>query len=125
MLTAGLVIAAAINLIQGHRPETTFWGIVISSISIITMWLLIRYKLRVGRALGSDAIIADANCTKTCMYLSFLLLVSSLGYEFTGIGSLDSIGSLGIAWLAFREGREAFQKAAGKMACSCQGSCSS
>ena len=125
LLTAGLVVVAAINLLQGHRPETTFWGIVISSVSIMTMWLLIRYKLQVGKALGSDAIIADANCTRTCMYLSFLLLISSLGYEVTGIGSLDSIGSIGIAWFAFREGREAFRKAAGKMGCSCQGSCSS
>jgi divalent metal cation (Fe/Co/Zn/Cd) transporter len=125
LLAAGLVVVAAINLIQGHRPETTFWGIVIAVISIMTMWLLIHFKLQVGKALGSEAIIADAHCTRACMYLSFLLLAASLGYELTGIGSLDSIGSAGIAWLAWREGREAFQKAAGKMTCSCQGNCSS
>jgi divalent metal cation (Fe/Co/Zn/Cd) transporter len=124
LLTGGLVIVAGVNLAQGHQPETTFWGIVVSSISIITMWLLIRYKLQVGRALNSEAIIADANCTKTCMYLSFVLLFASLGYELTGIGSLDSIGSVVIAGLAFREGRESFRKAAGKMACSCGGKCS-
>jgi len=123
LLTTGLVIIAAVNLIQRHSPETTFWGIIVSAVSIITMGLLIRYKLRVGRELDSSAIIADANCTKTCMYLSIVLLLASLGYEFTGIGSLDSIGALIIAWLSFKEGREAFQKAAGKMTCSCQGSC--
>jgi divalent metal cation (Fe/Co/Zn/Cd) transporter len=57
------------------------------------------------------------------MYLSIVLLLASLGYEFTGIGSLDSIGALIIAWFSSKEGREAFQKAAGKMTCSCQGSC--
>ena len=122
LLTAGLMIVAVINFLQGHRPETTFWGIIVSAVSIITMWLLIRFKLKAGRGLNSDAIIADANCTKTCLYLSFVLLVASIGYEFTGIGSLDSIGAIIIALLSFREGREAFEKAAGKM-CSCQGDC--
>jgi len=122
LLTAGLVMVAVMNLVQGHRPETTVWGIIVSAVSIITMGLLIRYKLKAGRGLNSDAIIADANCTKTCLYLSFVLLIASIGYEFTGIGSLDSIGAIIIAWFSFKEGREAFGKAAGKM-CSCQGNC--
>jgi len=122
LLTTSLVIVALVNLIQGHRPETTLWGIIVSAVSIVTMWLLIHYKLKAGRGLNSDAIIADANCTKTCLYLSFVLLIASIGYELTGIGSLDSIGAIIIAWFSFKEGREAFGKAAGKM-CSCQGTC--
>lgn len=123
LLTAGLVIVATVNLVYRHKPETTVWGIIISVISILTMWALMHYKLRVGRELNSQAIIADANCTKTCLYLSLVLLLASAGYELTGIGSLDSIGTIVIAWLSFREGREAFQKAAGKMTCGCQGQC--
>jgi divalent metal cation (Fe/Co/Zn/Cd) transporter len=118
-LAAGLIATAAINLYTGQRPETTFWGIVISIISIFTMWLLIYFKLKVGRALKSDAIIADANCTKTCLYLSFVLLISSLGYELTGIGCFDSLGAVVIAIFSFREGKEAFEKAKGKN-CLCQ-----
>jgi divalent metal cation (Fe/Co/Zn/Cd) transporter len=86
------------------------------------MWLLIHYKLKVGRQLNSDAIIADANCTKACLYLSVILLISSLGYEMTGIGGIDSLGALGIAWFAFKEGRESFEKAQGK-SCKCNGDC--
>ena len=123
LLTAGLVIVATVNLVYGHKPETTLWGIIVSVISILSMWALMHYKLRVGRELNSQAIIADANCTKTCLYLSFVLLLASAGYELTGIGSLDSIGTIVIAWLSFREGSEAFQKAAGKMTCGCQGQC--
>ena len=120
-LTAGLAISAAYNLYIGHRPETTFWGIVVSLISIFTMWALIHYKVKVGRGLGSAAILADANCTKTCLYLSFVLLLSSAGYELTGIGGLDALGAAAIAVFAFREGREAFEKAAGEASCcSCQ-----
>jgi hypothetical protein len=50
-------------------------------------------------------------------------MIASLGYELTGIGSLDAIGAILIAWLSFREGREAFGKARG-LNCSCSGSCS-
>src|SRR5574340_794160 len=123
LLTAGLIIVSVADLLRGHRPVTTFWGIIVSVVSILTMWLLIRYKLRVGRKLNSEAIIADAHCTRACMYLSFVLLVASAGYELTGIGSLDSIGTLAIAGLSFKEGREAFGKAEGKR-CGCKGNCS-
>ena len=117
ILTIGLVGTAAINLYHGYAPETTLWGIIISTISIITMWLLIRYKVKVGNQLKSQAILADANCTKTCMYLSFVLLLSSAGYEITGIGSLDPIGAILIAGLSFKEGHESFQKARGIACC--------
>lgn len=117
LLAAGLLITAAYDSYSGHKPETTFWGVVVSCISIISMWLLIREKVKVGRALGSQAILADAGCTKVCLYLSLILLVSSAGYELTGIGWLDAAGALGIAWFSVAEGKEAFEKAAG-MNCS-------
>ena len=53
LLTVGLVLTSIINIWQQHRPETTLWGIVISSISISFMWLLIHYKTKVGKALNS------------------------------------------------------------------------
>lgn len=121
MLTGGLLLTGAFNLYQGHRPETTFWGIVISVISILSMWALIHYKVRVGRGLNSEAILADAACTRTCIQLSVVLLFASVGYELTGVGGLDSIGAIVIAGLSFREGREAFEKAKGNMACACKG----
>lgn len=121
-LAAGLVLTAVINLLQQHRPETTFWGIIISVVSISFMWLLIHYKTRVGNALNSPAILADAACSRACVYLSLVLLVGSVGYEMTGIGSLDSLGAILIAWLAWKEGREAFGKARG-LSCSCGCTC--
>ena len=118
ILAVGLVITAGISLYQGHRPETTFWGIVIGVISIFTMWALIYFKVKVGRELNSDAILEDANCTKACLYLSFTLLLASLGFELTGIGGIDSIGAILIAIFSFREGRESFEKSRGE-SCSC------
>lgn len=120
LLAAGLVIGSAINAYLGYKPETTIVGIAISSVSILTMWFLMRAKLKVGKQLGSNAIIADANCTRTCFYLSFILLASSLLFELSGIRWVDLLGSLGIAWFAFTEGREAFEKARNvSHSCSC------
>ena len=83
------------------------------------MWLLIHYKVKVGKQLKSQAILMDATCTKTCLYLSFVLLLSSAGYELTNIGGLDSMGAILIAVFSFKEGRESFQKARGITCCSC------
>jgi divalent metal cation (Fe/Co/Zn/Cd) transporter len=123
ILAAGLVVTSLMNISRGHRPETAFWGIIVASISIVTMWILIHYKIKVGERLDSQAIIADANCTKACLYLSVILLLSSAGYELTGIGGLDSFGAILIAGFSFREGRESFQKAKGNMNCNCKDNC--
>ena len=117
ILTVGLAATAAVNLYLGHAPKTTLWGIVVALVSILSMWLLLHYKIKVGKELGSHAILADAACTKTCIYLSIVLLISSAGYEFTGFGGLDSIGAVLIAGFSYREGREAFQKAKGEIVC--------
>ena len=118
VLAAGLIITAGINLFQGHRPETTLWGIVIALISIFTMWALIHFKVKVGRQLNSKAILEDANCTKACLYLTFTLLLASLGFELTGIGGIDAIGAILIAIFSFRVGRESFEKSRGEI-CHC------
>lgn len=118
LLTVGLVVTAILSMVVQHQPETTFWGVIVSLVSISFMWLLIHYKMKVGRALNSPAILADAACSKACVSLSVVLLLASAGFQLTGIGSLDALGALLIAGLSFKEGREAFDKAKG-LACSC------
>ena len=120
ILAAGLTATAIFNIYISHKPETTFWGIVISLISIITMSVLIFFKMKVGRTLNSKALIADANCTKTCLYLSVILLAASVGYELTGLGGIDSLGAFLIAYFSFKEGREAFEKARTGKDCECE-----
>lgn len=121
LLTAGLIIGSVLNIIYDVKPETTLPGIIIASISILTMYWLMTSKLKVGKALNSDAIIADANCTKTCFYLSFILLFSSGLYELFALAYFDVFGSLGIAYFAFKEGKEAFEKVkSGNLLCSCE-----
>jgi divalent metal cation (Fe/Co/Zn/Cd) transporter len=124
LLAVGLVAGSILRLINKAMPETTLPGIIIALLSIATMYFLMHYKLKAGKILDSEAIITDAHCTKTCLYLSFILLISSLLYQFFRINYIDIAGSLGIAWYAFSEGRESLEKARkNQLSCSCSGNC--
>ncbi len=120
LLVAGLIISAALTLYLKRTPITTFWGVAISIISILVMVFLLRSKLRIGKQLDSDAILADASCTKVCIYMSCVLLISSGVYELTGFTYADAIGTLGLAWFSFQEGKECFEKAASEKYCGCE-----
>lgn len=118
ILSVGLIAGVILALFSGHEPETTFWGVVISSLSIAVMLWLMTAKKRTGQKLNSEPVIADANCTRVCLYMSVILLASSLIYELTGFAYADIFGAAGLAWFSISEGREAFEKAKGKN-CSC------
>jgi divalent metal cation (Fe/Co/Zn/Cd) transporter len=111
LLSAGLVAGIILNLIHHHKPETTFWGVIISMVSILVMVWLMNAKKNVGKKLNSDPIIADSNCTKVCVYMSIVLLASSLIYQFTGFVYADVIGAVGLIYFSISEGKEAFDKA--------------
>lgn len=122
ILSAGLLTGIALNVYTHHKPETTLWGIIVSAISIAVMLWLMNAKKKVGLKLNSEPIIADSNCTKICVYMSVVLLASSLIYEFTGFAYADVLGAAGLIYFSFSEGREAFEMAKGK-SCSCGEHC--
>jgi Predicted Co/Zn/Cd cation transporters len=113
VLAIGLGATAIYNLFSAHKPTTTLPGLIISLVSIAVMWVLVFGKRRVGRILDSAPILADANCTMICIYMSVVLLASSLIYQLTGFGFVDSIGALGLIYFSYSEGKESFEKAAG------------
>lgn len=119
ILAAGLAASAVFNIITNHKPETTLPGLVISIISIAIMWALVTGKRKVGRALNSMPILADANCTMVCIYMSVVLLVSSFIYQVTGFGFVDSLGAFGLIYFSINEGQESFEKAKG-LECDCE-----
>lgn len=119
LLVAGLTLSSLLTIYLGRKPVTTFWGVIVSLISIVVMLFLIYGKIKTGKALNSDAILADANCTKVCIYMSCVLLASSAIYEFTGFAYADALGTLGLAWFSYEEGKECFEKAASNKHCGC------
>ena len=110
-LVIGLLITSIYNIWIGHQPTTTFWGVIISLISIAVMWALIYGKTKVGRLLNSEAMLADVECTRICIYMSVVLLIASAIYELTHLPYIDSAGTLVLAYLSFKEGKECFEKA--------------
>jgi divalent metal cation (Fe/Co/Zn/Cd) transporter len=114
LLSVGLIAGMVFNIINHHKPETTLWGVVISLISIAVMVWLMNAKKSVGKKLHSEPIISDANCTKICVYMSIVLLLSSLVYELTGFTYADVIGAAGLIYFSISEGKEAFEKSKGK-----------
>jgi divalent metal cation (Fe/Co/Zn/Cd) transporter len=113
LLAVGLAVSAAYNLFTTHKPETTLPGFIIAIISIAVMWVLVTGKRRVGKGLNSAPLLADANCTLVCIYMSLVLLAASLIYELTGFGFTDSLGALGLIYFSINEGHESLAKARG------------
>ena len=118
ILGIGLIVSSILNIYQGHKPVTTFWGVIISLISITVMFWLYKSKIHIGKKLNSEPIIADAKCTLVCIYMSIVLLLSRLIYQLKGLGWLYTLGAVGLAWFSYTEGKEAFSIAKGKK-CNC------
>ena len=73
-------------------------------------------KRKVGKDLDSEPILADANCTKVCIYMSVVLLVSSLIYELTGFAYADVIGAAGLIYFSISEAGKPLKKPKAKNA---------
>lgn len=107
-LAALLLVGAGLELFSGRGPSQTWPGIIVSSVSLAIMGWLYRAKMQAANALDSPTLREDAFCTKSCMWLSGLLLAGSLAFEGSGLSIFDALASGGMAWLIYREGREAW-----------------
>jgi len=85
------------------------------------MLALVWAKRKVGHDLKSAPILADANCTLTCVYMSLVLLAASAIYLLTGFGLVDSLGAIGLVYFSVKEGRESFEKARSLENCCTEG----
>ncbi len=97
------------TLITGANPETSPVGIGLAIASLIVMPFLSWAQRRTGKALGSNAVVADSTQTLLCTYLSAVLLIGLLLNATLGWGWADPIAGLIIAAVAIREGREAWR----------------
>ncbi len=108
VLAAYVSVEAVRDLIVRAEPRESLTGIILAAVSLAVMPLLAWGKARVGRRLGSAVLIADSKETLLCSYLSAILLVGlGLNAAF-GLWWADPVAGLGIAYLATREGIEAW-----------------
>lgn len=114
-IAAYILVDALWTLATRSRPEASWLGIGLSIVTLATMPPLARAKARVGTRLGSSATRSEGRQNMLCAYLSLALLVGLTGNALFALWWLDPAVALGIAIVAAREGRDAFQ---GK-ACDC------
>lgn len=108
-LAAYVTVESVRSLATGHEPDPSAVGIVLAATSLVVMPLLSWAQRRTGRALGSNAVVADSTQTLLCTYLSAVLLIGLVLNATLGWSWADPLAGLIIATVAIREGGEAWR----------------
>ena len=107
---AGYVAQDSVRaLLAGADPDPSPVGIALAATSLAVMPFLSWAQRRTGRALGSNAVVADGTQTLLCTYLSAVLLGGLVLNATLGWGWADPIAGLVIAAVAVKEGRQAWR----------------
>jgi divalent metal cation (Fe/Co/Zn/Cd) transporter len=119
-----LILAVYIGLESGsdlwfkRAPEHSIPGIILACVSLVVMPLLSRSKRKVGHALNSAAMRADAKQTQFCTYLSAILLAGLILNAAFGLWWADPIAALIMVPIIAKEG---FEGLGGKACDACSG----
>jgi len=109
-LLAAFVMFDAVDTLRAQeRPAFSLAGVVLTSVSLVVMLWLARAKRRVARALGSQAMEADAFQTTACWWLSLAALTGITLNGALGWWWADPAAALVIAALIAKEARDAWQ----------------
>jgi len=92
------------DLTQRHAPERSLAGVALACVSLLVMPLLARAKRKIGNALGSSAMSADAKQAEFCTYLSAILLGGLLLNALFGLWWADPVAALIMAPIIANEG---------------------
>ena len=109
VLAVYVAIEAARDLVTSSEPEASTVGIVMAALSLAVMPLLARAKHALAPALGSTAVVADAQQTNLCALLSAVLLAGLGANALFGWWWADPVAGLGIATLAAMEARRTWR----------------
>ena len=107
---------ALLDLLHRQHPERSLVGIVLAIASLLVMPLLARAKRHVGSQLGSGAMVADAQQTQFCAYLSAILLGGLVLNALFGLWWADPAAALVMVPIIAREGVESLR---GEKCCDC------
>jgi divalent metal cation (Fe/Co/Zn/Cd) transporter len=108
-LAAYVAFESVRALLFGGEPDASPVGIGVAAASLVIMPFLSWAQRRTGKALGSNAVVADSTQTLLCTYLSAVLLAGLVLNATLGWSWADPIAGLVIAAVAVREGREAWR----------------
>ncbi len=97
------------SIVAGERAQPSPVGMGLAAVAIVVMWWLARQKRRVGIALGSKAMTADAFQTDACFWLSLFVLVGIGANALFGWWWADPLAALGMTVFIAREAIEAWR----------------
>jgi divalent metal cation (Fe/Co/Zn/Cd) transporter len=109
VLAAYIAVEAISGLRSGEAPAHSIAGIAVACASLVVMPLLSRAKRRVGKAMDSEAMNADARQTEFCTYLSGILLGGLLLNALWGLWWADPIAALMMVPIIANEGVQALR----------------
>jgi hypothetical protein len=109
LLALYVAIESSRDLISGHHAASSWIGIGLSAVALVTMPPLAAAKRRVALALGSSATTSESRQTTLCAYLSVALLIGLLSNAILGWWWADPAVALVIGAVAVREGRDAWR----------------
>jgi divalent metal cation (Fe/Co/Zn/Cd) transporter len=109
LLAVFVAVDAVWTLWHREKPEPSFVGIALTSVSIGVMWWLARAKRRAARVLGSRALEADSFQTTACFWLSVIVLCGVGLNAALGWWWADPVAAFGMTFFIAREGREAWR----------------
>lgn len=110
LMVAAYVFYDAVKALLGHEaPAASAGGIVLAILALIVMPRLAQAKRRVGSALRSGALRADAYQASVCTYLSAILLGGLLLNALFGWWWADPLAALVMTPLIVREGVKALR----------------
>ena len=106
-----LILLSGVELVRGALKsikdpvEMEHQGLALGAavFSVITIYALSQYKFKIGRQIGSQALIADATHSYTDVFSSIIVVVAITGSMF-GIHWLDGVGVLVISLIIFKLG---------------------
>jgi divalent metal cation (Fe/Co/Zn/Cd) transporter len=99
------------SFLSREVPLTSPVGIILAVLSLIVMPALALVKQRVGKEMGSRALIADSRETWVCSYLSLSLLLGVGAYEVLGWWWADPVGALAMLPVILWQGWETLAEA--------------
>lgn len=109
IFAAYVIFESLRSLLTREPPDSSLPGIIIASVSLITMPALYILKIRTADEIGSKSLRADAKETLACTMLSVSLLIG-LGVRYAfGLWWADPVTGLVISYYLIREGWETLE----------------
>jgi hypothetical protein len=109
ILAPYVLVESAKTLIEGGHPDVTVIGMVLTGTSVVLMPALGKAKHRLGERLGSSATAGEGTQNVLCGVQAAAVLVGLAANAAVGAWWLDPLIGLFIAFVAVREGLEAWR----------------